>query len=326
MVASPASLRNKLKLRQLALLAELDASGSLHKAADRLGMSQPAATRLVHELEELMGASLFERTSRGMAPTDLGRLLIRHASMVLAGIDHVYQEAMALRSGNAGMLRAGLFPGAPPKLLAAAITELKRATPQMDVQLVDGPNAELLDALREGRLDLVLGRAPAGPGAEAFAFELLFSESFSVVCAASEPRPVSPQGGLGAMVDHPWVLPPPGSALRSNLDVQFLSQCGRLPPDLIETVSIRTSVALVEGGGRLAVMPSLMAREYQASGQLRILIPRLSNLAGPIGIISRAGEGQSSQALRLVEALRGASGPFNGAAGDPKTGSPPPKL
>ncbi|HSV81843.1 MAG TPA: LysR substrate-binding domain-containing protein [Ramlibacter sp.] len=324
MQSSSAALRNKLKLRQLALLAELEQAGTLHKAADRLGMSQPAATRLIHELEELMGASLFERTSRGMAPTDMGRLLIRHAAMVLAGIDHVYQEAVALRSGNAGILRAGLFPGVPPRLVAAAITQVKRESPRMDVQLVEGANDRLLAALREGDLNIVVGRAPAGEDSQAFAFELLFTEYFSVVCAANGEPPAT--ADLAALVDHPWVLPSPGSALRSSLDVQFLSRCGRLPPNLIEASVSPTVVALLNAGNYLAVMPSLQARDYAAGRQLRIVIPRLAHLAGPIGTITRAGEAQSSQALRLVEALRAASEPLNHAAGDPETGSPLPKV
>ena len=309
MISSAAALRNKLKLRQLALLAELEAAGTLHKAADRLGMSQPAATRLIQELEDLMGASLFDRTSRGMAPTDMGRLLIRYASMVLAGIDHVYQEAAALRSGNAGILRVGLFPGAPPMLLANAIARLKRETPQMDVELVDGPNDVLLSALREGGLHMVVGRAPTGSDMEAFAFELLFTERFSVVCAADNAAPPQASPDLASLADCPWVLPTPGSPLRANLDVQFLSQCGRLPPNLIES-SIPASVSLVKACDCVAVVPSWLARDEQGSRGLRILIERLPNLAGPIGIITRAGEAPPSQLARMSEALRLATEPF----------------
>jgi molybdenum-dependent DNA-binding transcriptional regulator ModE len=112
------TLRNRLKLRQMHLLATLADAPSLHKAAARLGMSQPAATRLLQELEETMGGPLFERTGRGLAPTDMGRLLMRHAQLLVAGIDQVYEEALALRTGDAVMhVRRTLSFAAIPTIL-----------------------------------------------------------------------------------------------------------------------------------------------------------------------------------------------------------------
>ena len=318
MASSLDALRNRLKLRQLVLLAELDTAGSLHKAAERLGMSQPAATRLVRDLEELMDASLFERTSRGMTPTDMGRLLMRHASTVLAGIDHVYQEAAALRSGNAGSLRVGMFPGAPPMLVADAVIALKRKTPRMDVKLVQGSNEELLDGLRDGGLDMVVGRAPTDDGKGAFDFELLYSEHFSVVGSLSE-EVTHASCALEQLIDRPWILPLPSTALRSNVDLLFLSTCGRLPVDFIEAVYSPLVVSLVTKGHRLATMPSWIARELRNGGGMKILITRLPNITGPIGMLTRAGEAPSSQTTRLAEALRLSRENFDSAATDPKT-------
>lgn len=326
MTPNAAALRNRLKLRQLALLAELESAGTLHKAAERLGMSQPSATRLVHELEELMGASLFERSSRGMSPTDLGWLLMRHAAMVLTGIDHVAQEAAALRSGNAGMLRVGMFPGAPPAMLSEAIEQLKRETPRMEVKLIDGPNEVLLASLRDGGLDIVLGRAPTGQGDDAFDFELLYADHFSVVCAVAHPVPANARQGLAALVDHAWVLPFPQAALRNNLEVLFLSQCGRMPSDVIEAVSPSLIAATVTAGHRMAVLPSWFAHGYVTSGLMRMVVPRLPNLIGPIGMITRAGEVPTSQTTRLAGVLRVALDRFAPSQGDPETGSPTPKL
>jgi DNA-binding transcriptional LysR family regulator len=314
MISSPAELRNRLKLRQLTLLASLSATGSLHKAAERCGMSQPAATRLLHDLEELMGVQLFERTSRGMAPTDMGRLLTRHASMFLAGIDHVYHEAAALRSGNAGNVRLGVSPGTSPQLVAQAMATVKRDTPRMDIQIVDGANEFLLAGLVDGSLNLAVGRAPAGSNSNSN-FEVLFTEYFSVVCGTSDAL-ARPDDGLAAWIDQPWILPLPNTALRASLDLQFLSQCGRLPHDVIESVSVPVNVALVERTGRYAVMPRSLAREHGARGQLRVLVDKLADVTGPIGILTRRGEDQPSHVLRVMDALRVASHELQvGAAG-----------
>jgi DNA-binding transcriptional LysR family regulator len=311
MISSPAELRNRLKLRQLTLLASLSASGSLHKAAERCGMSQPAATRLLQELEELIGVQLFERTSRGMAPTDMGRLLIRHASMVLAGIDHVYHEAAALRSGNAGSVRLGVSPGASPQLVARAVSKVKRGTPRMDIEIVDGANEFLVAGLRDGNINLAVGRAPAASTTN-IAFEVLFTEHFSVVCGTSH-KVVEQDISLAGFIDQPWILPLPATALRASLDLHFLSQCGRLPHDVIESVSIPINVALIEQAGRFAVMPRSLAREHHDRGRLQILLETLPDLTGPIGILTRRGEEQASHVLRLMESLRIASREFTEA-------------
>lgn len=305
MNASPAELRNRLKLRQLTLLAALNATGSLHKAAERCGMSQPAATRLIHELEGLVGAELFERTSRGMVPTDMGRLLTRHASMLLAGIDHVHHEAAALKAGNAGNLRLGLSPGTSPRLVAQAIAMVKESTPRMDIQIVDGANDFLVAGLRDGSLNLAVGRAPAA-STNIIDFELLFMEHFSVVCGANNPLADS-GAGLSELIDQPWILPVPETALRTNLDLQFLSQCGRLPQDVIESASVPTNIALVESTGRFAVMPGSRAGDRGHTGQIRIVIDRLPDLQGPIGILTRRDEVQPSHVLRMIDAFREAS-------------------
>ena len=304
MPASSASLRNKLKLRQLALLAELESAGSLHRAADRLGMSQPAASRLIQELEDLMGSSLFERTSRGMTPTDMGRMLMRHASLFLAGLDHVYEEAVALRTGNAGVLRVGLFPGTPPRLMGAAITRLKSETPLMDVHVVEGPNDQLLASLRDGDLNLVVGRSPGAGESEGFEFEFLLKEYFSVVCGADNQQPPAAPADLADLVHFPWILPVRSSPLRTNLEGLFLGQCGRQPANLIESTSLPLNVALMIAGDYLAVMQTSLAREHVARGELRILMKRLPDLVGLIGIFTRSGETPVSQVLRMTDSLR----------------------
>lgn len=323
MVSSRQTLRNRLKLRQLTLLVALDETGSLHKAADRLGMSQPAATRHLQDLEALMGAALFERTRKGMQATPMGQLLIRHAAMVLAGIDHVHEEAQALQSGNTGSLRIGLHAGAPSALVAQAMAALKQATPQLDIQLVEGDHDQLLSDLQEGRLGMVIGRAPPvhAPG---LAFEVLFTDHFCVICDAQNTRLPREPEGLTDLLAFAWVLPFAGTAFRKSLDIQFLGQCGRLPANLIETVSVTTIQALLPLGDHVAVMPRAVARPLLQAGQARVLIDRLAGISGPVGIITRMGEARNSAVVRLVQALHEASQALL-VQTDHKSASPQPK-
>lgn len=305
MLQSSAKLRNRLKLRQLTLLAALAEVGSLHQAASRVGMTQPAATRLLQELEAALDAPLFERSSRGVTPTDMGRLLIRHATALVSGLDHVYEEAQALRRGNAGSLRIGLFPGASPLLLARTVLDLQRATPHIDIQIQEGSQDALLQALRGGQLNAVIGRTPSQEQGRDLHFELLMRESFSVVARAAHPLAASAvRPGLPDLVDYPWVLPLPDTPLRSSLALQFITQCGRLPSQLIESHSGGTNLALLLESDHVALMPRAIARQHARQGLLVTLVDELPGLHGPIMLLTLAGAQPQQQVLRFAEALK----------------------
>ena len=104
----------------------------------------------------------------------------------------------------------------------------------------------------------------------------------------------------------PWILPLPGTPLRNSLDIQFLGQCGRLPRNLTECGSIAAVQALLATGDYLAVMPRALAQPLARAGQIRILIDRLANIAGPVGIITRSNEARSTVISRMVQALHAA--------------------
>lgn len=299
------ALRNRLKLRQLSLIVALEEEGTLHKAARKLGMTQPAATRLLHELEANLQARLFERSRQGMVPTDMGALLIRHAALILAGVDHVQAEAAAMHTGASGNLKIGQFSSAPPALLARAIVQIKRSTPQLNVRVIEGPQELLIHALRDGELHLAIGRAPAKEFAAYLNFEVLLHERFSIVCGQQSRRRRLPAGtGIARLIDEPWVLPLPSTPLRASLDLQFWAQCGRTPTDVIEYSSAHTGIALLRESECVALLPSQVAADYAQRRLVRVLVKEVPDLVGPIGIITRQGEVLPSHGLRLVEALR----------------------
>ena len=306
MVSTRQTLRNRLKLRQLALLPALDETGSLHKAADRLGMSQPAATRLLQDLEELIGVALFERTSKGMLPTRMGRVLVRRAITILAGVDQIHEETQALRSGHVDTLHLGLFTGAPPLLAAQAIAAIKQTTPEVEVRLVTADNVQLLSDLQDGSLDMVIGRAPPASTSANLSFERLYTDYFTVTCSIANTRVSADACGLQQLVSLPWIFPLPGTPLRNSLDIQFMGQCGRLPTNLTECGSIAAMQALLATGDYLAVMPRALAQPLARAGQIRILMDRLANIAGPVGIITRSHEARSTVMNRMVQALHAA--------------------
>ena len=107
MLPSLGSIASRLRLRQLRLLIALDEEGSLHKAAERIAISQPGATKALHEIESTLGATLFLRTHQGLQPNDLGRCVIRYARLIESDLAHLREEMLGILQGEGDAWRWG---------------------------------------------------------------------------------------------------------------------------------------------------------------------------------------------------------------------------
>ena len=131
-------LRSRLKMRHVLLLAAIDEHKSLHKAAAALHMTQPAATRLLGDLEATLELKLFLRTSRGLTPTAHGASLIRHARLMLGTLDHARAELSAISDGAAGRIVMGTLLVVAPVLVPQALALFKRGNPRVTVRGAGG--------------------------------------------------------------------------------------------------------------------------------------------------------------------------------------------
>jgi DNA-binding transcriptional LysR family regulator len=125
------TIHSRLRLRQLRLVLALAEFGSLRRAADDIGMTQPAATKMLHEIESLLGVGLFERLPRGMRATAFGETVIYYARMVFAELSGMREELVALESGNLGRVAVGAIPALASGLLTRTIATLKQSHPRL---------------------------------------------------------------------------------------------------------------------------------------------------------------------------------------------------
>src|SRR5882762_10222192 len=128
-------LRARIKTRQLLLLQVLAEEGNIHRAAQELNMTQPAASKLLKNLEDVLGVQLFDRLPRGMRPTWYGESMIRHARMVLANLSQAYDEVEALKAGRFGQVSVGAITAPGMTLLPPAIAVVKQEHPSLRVSL-----------------------------------------------------------------------------------------------------------------------------------------------------------------------------------------------
>ena len=311
--SNPWYVRTRLKTRQLLLLVALDEEGNIHRAADALSMSQPAASKLLRELEEMLDAPLFERMPRGMRPTLYGEVMIRHARSVVGSLDQAREEVLALKSGQLGRVAVGTITSPAVSLLPAAIAQVKQHHPGLSVSVeIDSSNV-LLESLAQDKLDLVIGRLSAEHDKLHLRYEPLAEEQALTVARSGHPLLAAQSLTLADVVDASWVVPPAQSVLRHRFELMFQRQSLAPPSNVVESAELLFVTSLLSQSDMLAVLAAEVAHYYAAHGLLSILPLDMPLRMDDFGIITRTGQLLSTASTQVVRALKQVAGELYGA-------------
>lgn len=295
-------LTTRLKLRQLALIVALAERRSLRQAASDVAITQPAATKLLRDLEDAVGLPLFTRHPWGMAPTAYGDALVRHARGLLTGVDEARNELSALAAGATGSVRIGGVTGAVPGLLAPAIRRMQRERPGVKLFVLVNSSEVMMAALRQGTLDAAV--CPLPPDADVSDFDVtpLADEPLRLVARAGHPLVRRRSVNLAALANADWLMQTPDSPLRRDVDT-MLAAAGLRAAAIVETVSIVATIALLQGSDAITVMPQALARHYARFGMVKELRVRLPTPTSRYELVTRARRELSPAALAFVAAL-----------------------
>lgn len=297
-------IRARLKTRQLLLLMALEEEGNIHRAAQVLNMTQPAASKLLKELEEMLGVQLFERLPRGMRPTWYGETMIRHARMALASLSQAHDEIEALKSGRYGQVSIGTITTPALDLLPAAIARVKQQHPSLRVQLAIETSDVLMERLAQGRLDMVVGRLFERHDKTALRYEGLVEEPVSAIARPGHPLLTHPRLTLRDVVGQAWIVPPQGSVLRHRFDLMFREEGLETPTDLVETTALLFVTKMLQVGEAIAVIATDVARYYAQHGMVAILPIALPCKMDAFGLITRTDRLHSPAAQVLLRAIK----------------------
>jgi molybdate transport repressor ModE-like protein len=265
----PAWLR--LRTRQLLLVAHLGREGHLGRAASSMGISQPAATRLLQEMEDTLGHALFARGARGMQPTAGGEVLLRYARQVLNDFGAARRELAALAAGLHGTLRVGSVPSALPPLLAPMLAQFKARHARVAVAIEVATSDVMLVQLGRGEVDLMLGRLLEGHHDDEYETVPVLDEPQVVVARQGHPLGAAGVLSLRELARWPWVVQPPGSPQAGRFAAMMREAGVHRRLDITETASTIATTALLEASDMLAVMPASLAGHYARLGVLRTL-------------------------------------------------------
>lgn len=295
---------SRLKTRHLMLLLHLHEQRSVLRAAEAANMTQPAASKLLAEMESLLGVPLFERHARGVDPTWYGQVLIRRARSALAEIGRAHDEIEALRNGRMGQASIGTVVNPGTNLVPQAIAAVKREFPDILIQVEMDYSRPLVAKLLDGQLDIVIGRIMGPEGASELEFEPLADEPHSAIARSGHPLARQATVTHAELAEYGWILPPEASVLRSRLDAMFLEHGLQLPQNIIETASLPVITNLLRDSDLLTALPVESVAPYVQADQLAVLSIELGVRMEFFGIVRRRDQLLSPAADRVLEALR----------------------
>jgi DNA-binding transcriptional LysR family regulator len=252
------------------MLVTVADAGGLRRGASKLGVSQPALSKALRELESTVGRPLFLRSRQGLQPTAHGVATIEHARRLLRDVDALSATLDAVDVGAGGRLRLGVIPNVSSDWLRAIATRLVEGAPAVALQVVESATDVLLDALRQHKLDCLVGRiTPANAGAE-LSWRPVFEQTLRVVARAGHPLlRRGPNPLLAHLAAQQWVLPPATTPTRELLDHVFIAAGLPKLQTRLETHSLPLIESLVSKGDYLAAVPDDIARQFQRRGGIK---------------------------------------------------------
>lgn len=291
-----------MRLEDLHYFVAVAQEGHVGRAAQRLGVTQPALTKGVQRLEQALGLQLFDRGPKGMTLTSVGSVFFERSRHLCMGLDAAVQEASDLHLGAIGTIRAGVAPQFADALVAATFAQLLRQRPGAKAHMTVGLNDALRAALRRGDLDLSVNALEEPEPADLVQVPL-FDDELCVVVREGHPLLDEPRLRLRHLADAGWALPGPEVLARRRLEARLAEHGLALPRVVLQSDS---SIAQAPSALRESDLLSLMSRFSlrSAAGQGLVALPLAeATWQRRIGVLTRRGAYVSPLAQRFIEML-----------------------
>ena len=297
-------LQSRLKLRHLQLLVALGERRALNRAAESLGLSQPAASKLLIDLETAMKQPLFDRVGRGLVPNLYGEILMRRASAVLSELDGARDEVNAMRDGRRGRVAIGSIDAAISPLLADTVAFLQEAHPLIDIEVRTGSSGGLLDQLFNGHIDVMLGRPLDDFDRTQFSYREIGREALALIGRLGHPLLDRRAITVADLQSEIWVLQARGSTLRRRVDALF-QDAGLGPPEhIVNTDSLLMTLAYIARTDALTVLSEAVATQQAAVRQIAVIQTTFDLTLSGYGLILPTQRAQSPAVATVVAALQ----------------------
>lgn len=291
----------RLKFRQLRLLVAVDEQRNILRASEQLNIAQPAATKSIRELEDILGVSLFDRSSRGVTPTLYGEVVINHAKLILSQVRQISEEVTSISQGVTGHINVGTLLAASPTLIPQSVLKLKEERPNITVTIIEGTNDKLMPALRTGDIDLVVGRLPEYREREGISQDVIYDEPIAIVARKDHPLSVKSKLNFSDLKEYDWILPPPTTSLRRQIESEFRNAGYEPPRQTIESISILTNFKLLCETDMIAAMPVHVVDSNDALTKIAMTFDATTSA---VGVSYRSNYTPSTAVSHFIETLK----------------------
>lgn len=292
-----------LKIKHLMLIDTLAHTHNMHTAAEQMKLTQPALSKMLRDVEDMLGFPLFERRPRSMLPTELGEHVAHYARAMLNDTEKFVAHINNLRNGGYGYLKVGAIFAATFSVLPKAISSVKTQRPLLSIEVVEQTSDKLLEMLEQKELDLMIGRFTREQHKHMFDFSPLGPELFILVVNPDHPLAAQKLVEPTELSRWPWVIYPTGTPIRSRMNRAFADYDIEPPSNTVETISMPMFLQLLQSGPTIAMLPAPMVQPHLDTGQLQPLNCEFNVAPLEYGIITRKGESIPETARIFAEAL-----------------------
>jgi len=292
---------SRLRFRHLRLLVALDEHRSLLRASEQVALTQPGASKALHEIETMFGMSLFTRTNRGLEPNNVGHCVIRYARLVQSDLSHLQQEMAGVMTGQGGRLAVGVIMGAVP-LLTEALSRLLQLQPDASIEIVEDNSERLLTLLDDGRLDVAICRSSVSHRPAQYHSKVIREETLAVVAHRHHPLVTMPQISLPDLASYRWVVYTANMPMRRLLEREFETAGLAFPDYLLETTSAFTTLSLLRRNPTFVALLSIDVARFCEEFDLVTILPlTLNSVSEPYELVTLKRSPVSPLTERLIE-------------------------
>lgn len=313
-------LRINLTLHQLEVFVEVARTTNFRGAALALHVSQPALSRTIRMIEEVIGTRLFDRDTRHVAITPAGHKLLPIAMRILEDFNSAFSELSQFLDGNSGQVTVAALPSAGVALLADAMASFRRNSPQVQLSFIEGPADMLRDALDQGRADFAISVRPEI--SEPMQYRHLFDDPFILLCRHDDVLASKARLSWSAFATRPFIASKGHSSIRPITDAAFIQKGLHVVP-AFEYPSVAAGGAMVAAGLGITALPRLALRLIH--GNELVAVPLIGPaMSRSIGLVTRVGRTLSPACRALIAHLeRTVSVQASGAVEKPRSGKLP---
>jgi DNA-binding transcriptional LysR family regulator len=248
-----------MDLRQLRCFIAVAEELHFGRAAERLGLAPPALSRQISALEDELGVSLLTRTTRQVALTRAGLIMLEEAKAILVRMERASRSVREASLASSKVLRVGAIDAASSSFVPEALVTFRSRHPGIEIKFVEAMTAPLVQMLEAGKLDLALLRPPRKP--TDCAFEILRVERPIVVLSESHPLAAREYLTMQDLVGEPFVVP--SKRIRPfayDLVMAYFESVGAVPNVTIEATEKPAMMSAVAAGLGMALAPDWVSR------------------------------------------------------------------